>query len=82
MPVAELVKLLPVDLLGQIPQRILSLLREAQVTQGVNHPLPAVCHLLSLSGRGWVFRKRGGAIGDPLAAATSRSSTGAVSAAP
>lgn len=44
MPVAEFAKLLKIDLLGQIPQRLLSLLGKAQVTQGVNYPLPAVRH--------------------------------------
>jgi hypothetical protein len=44
MLVAEFAKLLAIDLLGQIPQRIVSGLREAQVTQGVNYPLPAVRH--------------------------------------
>ena len=44
MPVAEFLELLEINLLGQVPQRLVGLLRVAIATQGVNHPLPAVCH--------------------------------------
>lgn len=44
MPVAEFLELLEINLLGQVPQRLVGLLRVADATKGVNQPLPAVRH--------------------------------------
>jgi hypothetical protein len=44
MPVGEFQKLLAIDLIRQNPQRLISLLRKTQMTQGVNQPLSAVRH--------------------------------------
>jgi hypothetical protein len=45
VPVAEFLELPAINLLGQNPQRLVSLLLVTDATQGVNHPLPAVPHL-------------------------------------
>jgi hypothetical protein len=44
MPVGEFQKLLAIDLIRQDPQRLISLLPITQMTQGVNQPLSAVRH--------------------------------------
>ena len=44
MPVGEFQKLLAIELIGHNPQRLVSLLRKTQVTQGINQPLSAVPH--------------------------------------
>jgi hypothetical protein len=43
--VAELLKLFGINLLGQNPQRLVSLLQVTVTSQGVNHPLPAIRHM-------------------------------------
>ena len=42
MPVGEFQKLLAIELIGQNPQRLVSLLRKTQMTQGINQPLRVI----------------------------------------
>ena len=45
VPVAEILKLLEVELIGHFPQRVVSCLRVTHVTQGVNQPTLVIRHL-------------------------------------
>lgn len=44
MLIGEFQKLLAINVIGQIPQRLVSLLRKTQATQGINQPLSAIRH--------------------------------------
>jgi hypothetical protein len=44
MLIGEFQKLLAINVIGQIPQSVVSLLRKTQATQGINQPLSAVPH--------------------------------------
>jgi len=45
VPIAEFLKLLEVELIGHFAQRVVSRLRVTHVTQAVNQPPLAICHL-------------------------------------
>ena len=45
VPSAEFLKLLKVNVIGQDPQRLVSLLQVTHATQEMNQPLPAIPHL-------------------------------------